>query len=55
MVSRKSGYASGRKFKVAINGVKQDGVYSADECGEKIAVLLHIYGSVDVKFTEVKK
>lgn len=48
-----TGYNSGRMFEVSVNGVKQVGVFSADECGEKLACLLHIMGGVDISFKEV--
>lgn len=48
-----TGFNSGRMFEVSIDGVKQVGVFSADECGEKLACLLHIMGGVNVSFKEV--
>jgi hypothetical protein len=48
-----TGYNSGRMFEVYIDGVKQQGVFSADECGEKLACLLHIMGGVKISFKEV--
>lgn len=41
------------KFKVVINGVEQQGTFSAEECGEKTAILLKMMGSVTVEYRRV--
>ena len=40
-------------FKVIINGVEQEGVFSHEECGEKTAMLLSMMGSVTIQFVRV--
>ena len=39
-----------RKFRVIVNDVEQDGLFTADECGEKTGVLLGLMGSCTVQF-----
>jgi len=41
-------------FKVIINGVEQQGTFSAEDCGDKTCQLLRIYGSVTIEFKKVK-
>ena len=40
-------------FKVTINGVEQQGVYSPEECGDKTCQLLRMMGSVTVDYKRV--
>ena len=43
-----------RKFKVIVQGVKQKGEFTATECGQKLTLILNMYGSTDIQFIEVE-
>lgn len=42
-------------YKVIINGVEQEGVFTPDECGEKTGELLKLMGGVTIQFVRVNK
>lgn len=42
------------KFKVIINGVVQQGTYTAEECGDKTCQLLRMMGSVTIEYKRVR-
>ena len=42
------------KFKVIINGVEQQGTFTAEECGDKTCQLLRMMGSVTIEYKRVR-
>ena len=42
-------------YKVIINGVEQDGEYTAEECGEKTTQLLRLMGSATIEYKLIRR
>lgn len=42
-----------RMFKVILQGVPQEGTYTAEECGTKTEALLNLMGSAKIEFVAV--